>query len=312
MEPESKISIETWAEINFGGLIAVPNMRGLCGPIDDSQVGTLYDTAFDRFTAVTKLGKKKYKGKVLNSARDIDDLANHAEVFKPTFIAFLNTFADQYPGLQYSSGFDNKCLVKSGEGLEFKLRYTAPNKISDMLRTTFICESISSLHASILNFSEYCEKSGFDYDMFSFYDSVARFGAEDRIDEKSATPFGYVGVHFHVALTLPIEMAMEMCESGRSTSTGVVPEAASDANFSAMSPPDVVTVLGSELLTLQVEVQFHPSTIYDGTDNCLKELLHPVYKMFTSRAMQQDSASCLQVRKAVEMHYAYAMTTTPP
>ena len=309
--------METWANANVGGLLDIDDMCGVCGPVDDTNVSALYDAAFDRFQTITNIGKKKYQGRVLNTAQDRDELIRHAVISKPAFIAFLDIFSGQAAGIHYSSGgIDNIHMVKNEQGLDFKLRYSAPGKVSDMLRTTFVCPSITSLHDSITRFRVYCEESGLDYQMFSFYDSVARFGAEDRANEQAATPFGYVGVHFTVAMTIPQpQTAVCMCKSQHhgdtdgASCTCAEPSSASVTNTNAPTHPHPPTT--SDPITLQVEVQFHPHTIYDGTDSCLKERLHPVYKLFTHREIQANAGRCRQARKAVEMHVAYAMASTP-
>lgn len=185
-----------------------------------------------------------------------------------------------------------------------------------MLRTTVICPTVSSLHASIVKFIDYCKDSGYDFSMFSFYDSVARFGSVDRIDEVAVIPFGYVGVHFHVAITLDEDDDDDAPNSDLTSTNSVsskpasVPQTTVAADESVVEPSitEPAAAVESRKKVLQVEVQFHPSTIYDGTDTCVKET---VYRRFTTRVAQEDRSTCLLARKAVEMQYAYAMSATP-
>ena len=96
----------------------------------------------------------------------------------------------------------------------------------------------------------------------NFYDNIDKFGALDRADPTAA--FGYVGVHVKVPITI------EVPSTGTDTSEGT-----SEGG-------------DTESITLVTEVQFHPSSIYDGTPACVKEKLHPVFRSFHDGEAKKD------------------------
>lgn len=225
------LSLQEWAEANVGGLTA-DQVFGMNGPNDITKVGDLYDKAFARFKPLADFGKRKFRGPFGNSALSKEDLITHANIAGPRFIELLSKFTDSLPGVHFSSGPDNICLIKHQEGFDFKLKYRNITKITDMIRSTIICHSITSLHSTVVDFIKYCSDNGIeDFTVVNFYDNVAKFGEIDRADENSL--FGYVGIHITIPLTI--------------------------------SNTD-----GSDF-TIMAEVQFHPSTIYNGTFACLKE-----------------------------------------
>ena len=201
-----------------------------------------------------------------NTAENKEELLAHALLVKPRFMELLTEFTANLPGVSFLSGPDNACMIKSEESLDFKLKYIQATKIRDMVRTTVICPTITSLHAAVVQFVDHCKDKGLDVGVVNFYDNVAKFGSIDRVDEEAL--FGYVGVHVTIPLTV-----------------------------------GDVTVLA--------EVQFHPSTIYDGTPTCLKERLHRAYMAFHMKEAQKDKELAARARAMVVMHYAYAMATTP-
>lgn len=233
-DKETFPSLQEWADANVGGLTA-DQVYGMHGPNDITRVDNLYDEAFARFEPLVDFGKRKFVGQYRNSAMSKEDLINHANLAQSQFIELLSIFTASLPGVHFSSGPENKCLIKSGDGLDFKLKYKDPTKITDMIRSTVVCHSISSLHSTVVKFIKYCCDAGIDdLTVVNFYDNVAKFGEIDRVNEKQL--FGYVGIH----LTIPLLV---------SNNDG------SDKNN----------------YTIMAEVQFHPSTIYDGTSTCLKE-----------------------------------------
>jgi hypothetical protein len=63
--------------------------------------------------------------------------------------------------------------------------------------------------------------------------------------------------------------------------------------------------------TIMAEVQFHLSTIYDGTSVCLKERQHDAYRAFQTKEALTDMVIAARARSTIMMHYAYAMAITP-
>lgn len=110
------VSLKDWAEANVGGLIALEPIFGSYGPVDDSNVGKLYDEAFSKFKPIVVLGKRKYSSKVQNTAQNKEELCADAVLFKTKFKCFMDAFIEHCSDLRYSSGVDDRCLVKSGEG----------------------------------------------------------------------------------------------------------------------------------------------------------------------------------------------------
>lgn len=291
-------------------------MYGLNGPKEVESVPAVYDQAFARFQPLIALGKRKSVGAFKNSATNATELIQHAALVKPEFIALLEKFTStqqllqQCPDIRFSSGLENEHIVKFGESLDFKLRYKPAPELIDMVRSTVICPSIKTLHDTMVNILEYCRESGTDYRLFSFYDSVERFGSADRVDKDSL--FGYVGLH----VTLLFSVEQPPVEGGTTgyvavaTGTTTAEMKSDGADASAVSAGESSS--SSDKITLMAEIQFHPSTIYDGTRTCLKEQMHEVYKAFIRRtAQQKDPETVKLARAAVQMNYAYAMAITP-
>lgn len=265
------VSLHEWAKDNVGGL-TVERVFGMHGPKDLTKVGDLYDEAFTRFKSLASVGKRNFCANQKNSAISKEDLIIHANIAQPRFLELLNTFTGSLLGVHFSSGPENACLIKHGEGFNFKLKYRDVTKITDMIRSTVICHSIDSLHSTVVKFIKYCSDIGIeDVAIVNFYDNVAKFGNIDRADENSL--FGYVGIH----VTIPLKVSTVDCED----------------------------------FVILAEVQFHPSTIYDGTFSCLKEMQHDTYRAFHTKEAQKDPAVAALARSAVLMAYAHAMASTP-
>lgn len=206
---------------------------------------------------------------LLNTATTRD-----AERFLPAFHALLNEgVLRTHPQLRYSSGPENKHIVKESEGLDFKLTYRNLQRVPDTLRTTVICPSLSSLHEAIVAFAAHLKAQDIDYSVINFYNNAAKFGELDR-SEGNFT--GYIGVHFRVALTLPAQLEKGFAELSR----------------------------------LAVEVQFHPQSLYDGSEECIKARTHEAYRAWHKREVEALGIK-ERVRSALEMYYAYAIWACP-
>mmetsp|Transcript_853 Transcript_853/g.959 ORF Transcript_853/g.959 Transcript_853/m.959 type:complete len:392 (-) Transcript_853:149-1324(-) len=281
----SDLSLSEWAEIYAGGL-TVDKVYGMHGPNDRSKVGEVYGKAFDRFKPLVDIGSRRFVGHIRNSAVNKVDLVTHAHIGQHKFIEFLNQFTTNLSEeISHSSGPNNRHLIKAGEGFDHKNKYKNVSKITDMIRSTVICHSISSLHSTVLKFIEYCSDNEIqDLNIVNFYDNIAKFGYIDQADETCL--FGYVGIH----ITIPLEIFVPTDESSSSL----------DCGFRYNNE-----------FTIMAEIQFHPSTFYDGTDTCLKEKQHAVYRAFNTGEVHNDVALAVHARSAVMMHYAYAMAITP-
>jgi hypothetical protein len=271
-----------WMEEHVGGA-APDKILGVSIPRTLINVPTLYDRAFKRFKPLVDIGKRKFVGgNILNTASTKEELLSHANLIAPLFVEFLDEFMSKQNNsdARLSFGENDANLIKSGDGLDMKLANKGATKIHDMIRASVICPSITTLEATVRRFAAFCDDSGKDVTIINFYDNVFKFGDIDRANENH--PFGYVGIHFSLAFSVP---------APRSTS---------------MPSTDDT----SPMITMVTELQFHPSAIYDGTASCLKEQLHDVY-----RAFHTDEALALvdrtRLRAAIEMHYAYAMEATP-
>jgi hypothetical protein len=154
------LSLRDWMEENVGG--ASPDtVFGMLTPRDPNNVPDLYDRAFKRFKPLVNIGKRKFDGgNILNTATNKDELLTHAQLVAPVFLQFLKEFTDNNPNTRVSSGENNAHLIKSGDGLEFRLLWKDPIKIHDMIRTTVICPSITTLEDAVRKFIVYCQESG--------------------------------------------------------------------------------------------------------------------------------------------------------
>lgn len=280
-DAESCLSLQEWAAENVGGLTK-DQIFGMNGPNDPSNLHDLYDKAFARFKPLLDIGKMKFSQKFGNTAYTKEDLRIHANLAKPKFVELLSTFTDTIPDISFSSGSNDMNLIKSEEGFKLKLEHRRVSQITDMIRSTMICPSIVSLHDTVMKFIKYCNGIGFieNISVVNFYDNVSKFGEIDKADTDCI--FGYIGIH--VTILMRISNAIDGkadISSNNSTIMGEddvgnieVRDNDSKINFgnnSSKNGLDNDYKADKDSFTIMAEVQFHPSTIYDGTSGCLKE-----------------------------------------
>jgi len=267
--------IAEYVEQNAGGVEKELNWGVLTGK-DEKQIRALYDRGFSKFDNIVKIGKRKFLNPVENSASTKEELLDHARKGIPILSALLDDFIKENEDLDlyYSSGENNKNMIKhEGShltgGLNFKLRWKKPSQITDVIRTTIICKSIQQLENAIIKFSKYCNQLKIDYNIVNFYENIVKWGKDDRYDKNKA--FGYVGVHY----TIPIHIKND-------------------------NDNDII---------ITAEIQFHPNTLYDGSDTSPKEITHEIYRKFNKP--DADPLEKAKAKISCELYYGYAMNKFP-
>ncbi|KAJ1432763.1 hypothetical protein B484DRAFT_23406 [Ochromonadaceae sp. CCMP2298] len=330
-----------WMAENVGGETG-EEILGMKVPRDPSRVPAAYDSAFLKFQSLVDVGKRKFAGgNVLNTATTKEELIAHATEIAPVLVAFLKGFTDQHPGIYASSGQNDEHLMKSGAGLDFRLRWKGASKLHDMLRSTVVCPTITALAQTVRQFIAHCEGCGKNISIVNFYDNVAKYGALDRDPEmqENKMPFGYVGVHVSIPFTLNIPHTLPNASIPTDTLPTVVPTVLptdipviSGTTETESSGSDSGSDGGCGEVTLVAEVQFHTSCFFDGSPHCPKQHMHPAYRAFHSVALQTppcdispappafpasgaaslgDEGVRRRARVCYEMYCAYVLSITP-
>lgn len=282
-------SYDEWLESNLDGFFVEENYR-MKVPRNKERVPALFDQGFSRFQPLIEIGKKKFRGNILNTATTKEKLISHAKIITPHFLNFIDEFLGQNPGAQSTQAH----LVKCDEGLDFRLRWKEPAKLHDMLRTTIFCPTITSLRQTFDKFIAFCQEIQKDIEIVNFFDNVVKFGDTDRVSVTN--PFGYVGVHVCIPFTVEIS----------STSPPPTPSegCAEESRVAAV-----------EQITMVAEVQFHPTAVFDGSPSCPKEKCHPVYRGFGNGEITalaaKDIEAVKDIRVGFEALFAFALATTP-
>jgi hypothetical protein len=290
----------------------------------------------------------------LNTAQTKEALLEDAEYFKPRFLRLIEEgILSQNPSVTFASGPNNRDLMKSESGFDFKLQYRKPNQVPDMLRTTILCPSITIMEEAIRKFTEYLQSQQLDYGVVNFYNNILKFGSLDR-EEGGFT--AYVGYHMRIYLEEKEELvappttivadtittnllttdvaeehlkkkarfdsAEEKQEAPHNVST-IVEEKISSSTVdpqvtaaAAPPPPSIAeSAIAESVVTpphrLAVEIQFHPTSLYDGTDECIKSLTHSAYRAWHTREARATPELQETTRKSLEMYFAFAMMQCP-
>lgn len=262
-------SIRQWAKQHVGGLLmnadgSEERVYGLLIPLNSVLLKEIYDNeVFPRYMPIAELGKKKLVERKLNTANDKDELISDAEYFQPLFIQLLHdSVISHMPQVSFSSGPNQRDMIKSFAGLDFKLSYKHIEQVADMIRTTIICPSVEDMLQAITFLQAHLDSNNFHYSVVNFYHNIWKFGSMDR---NEGVFDGYGGYHVRVIL----------------------------------ENEDKTRILSSE-------IQFHPSTFYDGTDASIKAIGHAAYRAWHTRDARATPTLQETVRSAREMYHCYA------
>ena len=278
MDGTAEDGLKEWMASECGG-VEHDRAMGLLVPANIAQSALAFDQAFARFKGIVDIGKCKFKqGQVLNSATSKDMLIEHSSLILPAFVDFLEKFLDQdamkEAGISYGAGGPDNTNM------------TKFGEGLDFRLRWIKAYEISDMVRATVTCPSIIELESTITKFKSYcetqdvdYSIVNFYQNIDRFGDTDRAdetkPFGYVGLHFRFPITIDVE---------------------------------------SESITLVTEVQFHPATIYDGTPNCVKEALHPVYRRFHNGDTKKDPESIAEAkiaRIAYEAYYAYALASTP-
>eukprot|EP01038_Epipyxis_sp_PR26KG_P015126 gene15126-20360_t len=271
-----------------------------------------------------------------------DLLAPHFVAFMENFVKFLES-----EDTQFNAGINNEHLKKSGEGLDFRLMWKEPRKLHDMLRGSLIGHSITSLQTTIRKFLAFCSEHKKDTTIFNVYDNIFKFGDIDRANVDHIFGYVGVHVSIPFTVSVPPNLyklsnstialkdgtdgeittdliseksicvnnnsddGVELTNDKKRSCEDNHNELPSNKKIADINAPDSSCVnsisISFDEITMVAEVQFHPSTIFDGTSTCIKEQFHYVYRAFNNGEMEEMKKN--EPEKAVKLRAAYEIST---